>query len=325
MDKLAVIGLGQMGATLATLLLQAKSKAKGEGGKGDEGSKGSKGGEGGEGLNRRAVQEVQVWNRTPARAESLAKAGAVHAATAAQACAAADIVVMCVHDHAATQAILSAPGVGAALDGKLLLQLSTASPQDAREMNELARGFGASFLAGAIQVAPEQMGQPDTTILISGDRAHYERARRVLAVFGGNIVYLGEDIAASAVMDLATLSYIYGASAGFIQGAAFAQVEGIDVGAYGAIVEAMSPSFGAFLRHEGEVIRTGEFAVSQSPLSISIEATRRIERIMRDKGLRTDLPALIARLLQDTQAAGHGDEEFAAVVKIMKPGVATPA
>lgn len=287
MKTVAVIGLGQMGTTLARLLMQAG-------------------------------MTVQVWNRTLAKAAALEGSGAVVASTPAQAVAAAEAVVMCVHDYQATREILSANGVQAALAGKLLVQLSTGSPQDARELAAVANDIGAGYLDGAIQVAPEQMGQPDTTILIAGSRAHHAQARELLAVFGGNVVYLGQDVAAAATMDLATLSYVYGASMGFFQGAALAQAEGLDVGLYADIVAAMSPSFAAFLRHEGGVISGGDFTISQSPLSISVEATRRIEGAMRDKGLRADLPASIATLLRDAQRAGYGNEEFAAVAKVLK-------
>lgn len=292
MKTVAVIGLGQMGTKLASLLLQAG-------------------------------MEVHVWNRTPDKAASLASHGAIVADTAAQAAAAAEAVVICVHDYAATHAILSGDGVKAALKGKLVLQLTTGSPQDAKELAAVAREVGAGYLDGAIQVAPEQMGQPDTTILVSGSRAAHADARDLLAALGGNIVYLGEDAAAAATMDLATLSYVYGASMGFFQGAALALAEGLDVGVYGGIVEAMSPSFGAFLRHEGNVIEKGDFAISQSPLSISVDATRRIEEAMRRQGLRSELPALIAQLLRDAEEAGHANEEFAAVTKILR-GAAAP-
>ncbi|MCT9073063.1 NAD(P)-dependent oxidoreductase [Cupriavidus gilardii] len=294
MKTIAVLGLGQMGTKLARLLLRAGMK-------------------------------VHVWNRTPDKAASLASHGAVVADTAAEAAAAAEAIVICVHDYAATHAILSASGVKAALRGKLVLQLTTGSPQDARQLAAMAREAGAGYLDGAIQVAPEQMGQPDTTILVSGSRAAHADARGMLATLGGNIVYLGEDVAAAATMDLATLSYIYGASMGFFQGAALAQAEGLDVGVYGGIVEAMSPSFGAFLRHEGNVVETGDFAVSQSPLSISVDATRRIEQAMRHHGLRSELPALIAQLLHEAEQAGYANEEFAAVTKILKgAAAATP-
>jgi 3-hydroxyisobutyrate dehydrogenase-like beta-hydroxyacid dehydrogenase len=141
----------------------------------------------------------------------------------------------------------------------------------------------------------------------------------VLAVFGGNAVYLGENVAAAATMDLATLSYIYGASAGFFQGAALAQAAGLDVAAYADIVQKMTPSFGDFLQHEGKVVASGDFAISQSPLSISVGATERIHREMVAAGVNAELPALLAGLLRRADAAGYGREEFAAVVKLLAP------
>lgn len=287
MEKIAVIGLGQMGATLAKLLLKAGA-------------------------------QVHVWNRNAARAEPLAGAGAIVAGSAAQAIAAARFVLVCVYDYAATFDILADAAVRSALKDKILIQLTTGSADEARRLHALASEAGAAYLDGAIQVAPEQMGLPDTTILVSGSEQVHDAARAVLGALGGNVVYLGSDVAAAAVMDLATLSYVYGASAGFFQGAALAQAEGLDVGTYGEIVEAMSPSLGSFMRHEGRAIRDGDFTVSQSPLAISVPATERIEHAMRDKGLHAELPALIARLLRKSVEAGYGEEEFAAVVKVLR-------
>jgi len=292
MNKIAVIGLGQMGSTLARLLLAA-------------------------GL------EVHAWNRSPRKAEALAEAGAWVAATPADAIRQAQFVVMCVHDYAAAEAILAQPGVWHALEGKGLLQLTTFSPQEANAAAAAAQRHGAAYLSGAIQVAPEQMGKPDTTILLSGPRAAWQAAAGVLAVFGGNVAYLGERPAAAATMDLATLSFVYGATAGFLQGAALAQHEGLDLRQYGAIVQAMAPSFGAFLQHEAGVVAGGDYTVTQSPLSISVDATRRIHAAMHAGGLHTGLPAVIAQLLEQSVQAGYGQEELAALVKVLrKPAAA---
>ncbi|SDF73351.1 3-hydroxyisobutyrate dehydrogenase [Massilia sp. PDC64] len=284
MKHIAVIGLGQMGATLARLSLQAGWR-------------------------------VHVWNRTPDKADRLAAAGAVVAARPADAVRAADVVVMCVHDYAAARQVLDAPGVD--LAGKVLVQFTTGSPQEAQDAAAALAAVGAGFVAGAIQVAPEQMGQPDTTILVSGAEEHIERVRDVLAHYGGNVVHLGASPAAAATMDLATLSFVYGASLGFFQGAALAQREGLDVRRYGDIVHALAPSYGEFLRHESGVIASGDYRITQSPLSISVDATRRIEDAMRARGLRTELPAAIAALLRRADEAGYGEEEFAAVAKVL--------
>ncbi|MCE3264771.1 MAG: NAD(P)-dependent oxidoreductase [Pseudoduganella sp.] len=288
MKSIAVIGLGQMGATLARLLLGAGF-------------------------------EVRVWNRSAGKDTALAQAGATVAATPAQAMADADFAVMCVHDHAAAQEVLAQPGVWHALEGKALLQFTTFSPQEAAAAAQTAQRHGVAYLSGAIQVAPEQMGAPDTTILLSGPRTAFDRAGAVLAAFGGNVVWLGERATAAATMDLATLSFVYGATAGFLQGAALAQHEGLDLQRYGAIVQAMAPSFGAFLQHEANVVASGDYRVTQSPLSISVDATRRIDGAMRAAGLQADLPGVIAGLLQQAVQAGYGGEELAAVTKVIRP------
>lgn len=287
MKSIAVIGLGQMGSTLARLLLGAGF-------------------------------EVHVWNRSAGKAAALAEAGATVASSAAEALARAEFAMMCVHDQDAAAQILAQPGAWQALEGKALLQFTTFSPQEAAAAAQLAQRHGAAYLSGAIQVAPEQMGKPDTTILLSGPRATVDSAQSVLAALGGNIAWLGERATAAPTMDLATLSFVYGASAGFLQGAALLQQEGLDVQRYGAIVQAMAPSFGEFLRHEANVIASDDYRITQSPLSISVDATRRIHHAMRAASLNAALPAAIAQLLENADAAGYSSEELAAVVKVIR-------
>lgn len=282
-----VLGLGMMGTTLAQLLL-------------------------------RAGHRVHAWNRTPAKAAALASEGAVVAPSAADAVRAASLVVVCVHDYTAADSFLRTPDVAAALDGRVVVQFTTASPKEAREAAAWAAAQGAVLLAGAIQAAPGQMGQPDTPILLSGDGAAFRRVEPVLRVFGGGLVHLGDAPGAAPAMDLATLSYVYGACFGFLHGARVCEAEGFGVDAYGAIVDRIAPSFGAFLKHEGEVIQSGRFEVTQSPMSISVDAVDRLLSTAREAGINDEFPAFGARWMRRAVAAGLQDEEFAALVKLMR-------
>ncbi|MCW3465793.1 NAD(P)-dependent oxidoreductase [Chitinophaga nivalis] len=285
--KVAVIGLGAMGTTIADIMLR----------------------------NRLSVT---VWNRTAARTEAAVKAGAIAAPSAAAAISEADIIIMCVFDYKAVQEILQTPAVAAAIRGKLLIQLTTGSPKDAQESETWAHQQGATYLDGAIQVAPEQMAQPDTTILVSGQEAAFQQGEPFLKMLGGNITYLGAQINAAATMDLATLSYVYGAALGFFHGALIAESNGFNVGMYGDIVANIAPGMGAFLQHEGKVIQSGNFAISQSPLSISAEATARMEQTAREAGISTSFPAYASGLFKKAMAAGYGNEELAAMIKVLR-------
>ena len=284
-NEASVIGLGTMGVTLARLLLHAGYR-------------------------------VTVWNRTSAKAEPLVREGAVLAASAAVAAEASPVSVMCVYDYKAAAVILDS--INGSLSGRVLVHLTTGSPKEAREMEAWARQRRAEYLDGAIQAAPSQMGKPDTPILLSGAESTFRKSEALLKVLAGNLTWLGADAGAASAMDAATLSYVYGAMLGFIHGARVCEAEGFRVDTYGAIVAAISPSFGEFFRHEGAVIQSGNFAVTESPLKISVEATARLAQLARESGINAEFPSFVSGFFQRAAAAGLGDEEAAALIKVLR-------
>jgi 3-hydroxyisobutyrate dehydrogenase-like beta-hydroxyacid dehydrogenase len=285
--QVSVLGLGSMGLAIARLYL-------------DKG------------------YEVTVWNRTPGKADALVAKGAVLARSASEALRASRMAVMCVYDYRAADAIFATEGAAAAMDGRLLVQLTTGSPQDARDAEAWAHRHGAAYLEGAIQAAPDQMGLADTPLLVSGAQTVFDEAKPWLQVLAGGIVHLGEKASAAATMDLATLSSIYGTMLGFLHGARIAEHEGFDVAEYGRIVAGIMPTFAGFLQHEGAVIQSGDFAISQSPMRISVEATQRILQTAQASGINTEFPAFAAGLFQRADAAGLGGEELAALIKLLR-------
>jgi 3-hydroxyisobutyrate dehydrogenase-like beta-hydroxyacid dehydrogenase len=292
-SPVSVIGLGTMGSTIARLLLRAEYR-------------------------------VTVWNRTREKAEPLVQGGAILAPSAAAAVAASPIVVVCVYDYKAANEILETTEVASAVPGRLIVQLTTGSPEEARESERWASRHGAEYLDGAIQAAPSQMARPDTTILVSGREAAYRRSEPVLTVLGGNVKYLGEQVGAAATMDLATLSYVYGATVGFFHGARIAESEGFRVDHYGSLVAEISPTFGEFFRHEGAVIQSGNFEVTESPLRISVEATERLAQAARAAGINAELPTFVSSLFKRAIVAGYGQEEVAAIIKVLRDNVEVP-
>lgn len=285
--SVSVIGLGSMGAKLAELLLEAG-------------------------------YAVTVWNRTPAKAESLVAAGARLGASPADAVAASPLVVMCVHDYRAVSEILESPGVGAALEGRTLVQLTTGSPKEALAAEAWVAARGAQYVEGAIQAAPSQMARPDTVILVSGHSEAFEQVEPILKVFGGNLKYIGEKASLASAMDAATLSSLYGALIGFLHGARLCESEGFDVGEYANIVAEIIPTFGDFMRHEGAVVKSGDFTTTESPLSISVVATAKLEQVARELGVNAEFPAFVAQLFKRADEAGYGREELGAIIKVMR-------
>jgi 3-hydroxyisobutyrate dehydrogenase-like beta-hydroxyacid dehydrogenase len=261
---------------------------------------------------------VTVWNRTADKAKELVQQGASLAADPASALTAGEIIVVCVHDYKTSAAIFSSAGADISLKGKLIMQLSSGSPQEGTDSEAWAHARGARYLDGAIQAAPSQMGRADTPILVSGLNAAYQQALPILQVFGGNISYLGEPASLASAMDLATLSYVYGTALGFFHGARIVEAAGMPVDQFGALVAGIAPGFGEMLQHEANVIHSGDFTVSQSPTSISVDAVERILQQASESGINDEFPRYAASVFRRAAAAGYGNQEIAAIIKVLR-------
>ena len=78
--------------------------------------------------------------------------------SAASAVRASPIVLVCVEDYKVTRSILGTKEVAPALAGRALVELSSGTPQDARDAEAWARARGIDYLDGAIMATPSQMG-----------------------------------------------------------------------------------------------------------------------------------------------------------------------
>jgi 3-hydroxyisobutyrate dehydrogenase-like beta-hydroxyacid dehydrogenase len=282
-EKISVIGLGQMGKRIAEILVQNN-------------------------------YDVTVWNRTTGKTSIN---GAKVSEQAEYAIAQSKISIICVLDNAAVLEILNDIRNKKVFDDRIILNFTTGSPAEVKELELRLKDVGAAYLNGAIQVAPNQMGLPETTILMGGQQEAFKSCESILSVLGGNIKFLGVHASASPAMDMATLSWVYGSCIGLFYGAALCQKEGINLDVYRNIVEEIAPGFLEFYKHEINMISQNNFQVTQSPLSISVLASERIADTVKSMGFDTDFTDAIARLLCKASNKGYQDEEVAALIKVI--------
>jgi 3-hydroxyisobutyrate dehydrogenase-like beta-hydroxyacid dehydrogenase len=286
MSDVSVIGLGEMGAALTGAFLKAG-------------------------------QSVTVWNRSTAKAASLQARGAALAASPAEAVSASPVIVICVSDYAATSAILGADGVMQALAGKLVVQLTSGIPKQARALEAQVLAAGARYLDGAIAAWPRQIGGPEATIVIGGPEAAFAKARPLLGALAG-VSHVGAEIGQALVLFNAALAYLAGHWIGFSHGAAICEAEGVSADAFGAMMASLSPSLGQDLSHMGKAIAAGRFERPESTLRTAGTDIARLVELSADLKIGADWPRFAAAIFQRGIAAGFGEEEHCAVVKVLR-------
>jgi 3-hydroxyisobutyrate dehydrogenase-like beta-hydroxyacid dehydrogenase len=140
-----------------------------------------------------AGYDVAVWNRTRARAEPLAAAGATVVDSPA-ALAGRDIVFVMVSADQDLQAVVL--GEGGLLTGdaapRVIADSSTVSPQASARIRAAAAARGASFLAAPVSGNPKVIAAGKLTVAVSGPREAFEMARPLLERFGRGVTYVGD-------------------------------------------------------------------------------------------------------------------------------------
>jgi len=259
---------------------------------------------------------LTVWNRTAERANPILNQGTVLAPSALAAVQASPVVLVCVADYAASRSILATPGVADALRGKVLVQLSTGTPQDARD--DWAALSGVAYLDGALLATPGQIGRPDTPLFISGEERALASCRPVLQAIAGNILYMGEPIGNAAAWDLATLSCMFGAMSGFFHGVRICESEGLKVNEFSQMIGAISPVLGEMIDAEGQAIHAGRYGEPESSMATCAGSGRLFVKQAREAKLDASFPNFLMGLFDRALGAGLANERLAAMIKVLR-------
>ncbi|MEV5646812.1 NAD(P)-binding domain-containing protein [Nocardia sp. NPDC052254] len=259
---------------------------------------------------------VRVWNRTGGKDIELVAAGADRAATPADAAADADLVIACLLDHASVQAVLEP--IAATLSHTALVDLTSTTPEEARQLADWARGHDIAHLDGGIMAVPDMIGGPAAAILYSGDAGTFATARPVLDLFG-SAEYLGADPGLAAAHDFALLAAMYAMFAGFAQGAAMLRSAGVSATDFAERAVPWLTAMTRSLPGQALLVDSGDYRTDVQNLHFNKAALDAIVRSAREAETTADVLRPVKALVDEQVADGHGELAFARIVEGLRP------
>ena len=134
-----------------------------------------------------------VYNRDSNKTEALATLGALVARDPGELAAEVDVVLSCVADEAAVEAVyLGERGVlRNARPGTRIFEMSTVAPDTSRKLNRAAREFGISVLDVAVSGSSPAAENGMLTLLGGGDRQDFDAAEAIFAAIAKQWFYMG--------------------------------------------------------------------------------------------------------------------------------------
>ncbi len=141
-----------------------------------------------------AGYSLQVHTRSRLAESDPDLAGALPAASPAEAAAGCSALLLCVSDDAAVESVLwGEQGAGPALEqGSLVIDCSTISPSTAKAMAERLAKRDIAYIDAPVTGGTEGAKAGTLTVLCGGDTAAVDKARPLLEVIGASIHHFGD-------------------------------------------------------------------------------------------------------------------------------------
>ncbi|MHA7239510.1 NAD(P)-dependent oxidoreductase [Arthrobacter sp. TMS1-12-1] len=276
--KIALLGVGRMGHELGAHLL-------------------------------RAGHDVTAWNRTASAVDALRNAGATRADSAQEAVQGADVVMTVLFGpDTVREVVLSGLGIPAEA---VWLDVTTVSPEDAREFADYATAAGVRYVHGPVigSLAPARAGT--LGVLLGGTEGDVDVVEPLAALWGdaGRLRRVATPADAATGKLLANLA-LGVTLQGLVEALRLGRANGLDAAAVLDLLEGtgLAPIAGM----KGPVITGGTFSDTQFSADLLAKDARLMLRATPDP-----LPAVTAVLqsLTDAQRAGAGDDDIAVVAK----------
>ncbi len=286
-QRVAVIGTGRMGSALAAAL-----------------------------LNKGFV--TTVWNRTAAKTEPLSRIGGRVAKDTLEAVGQAEVVIVNINNYDSTMQLLQRPEIESALRGKILVQLSSGTPDEAREMQSWARPLGIEYLDGAILSYPAGIGKPEAAVLYSGSEQLFQRVKPVLLAFGDNLMFVGDEIGHASALDIAALTWAMSAMMGFLQGYIVCEAENMPVERYMQLVKGLMPVLESSVADLYARVGARDYGNTQAALETWSVGPREVIAWCKKHGVDHSIADPQLSLIGKAVKAGKGQADFAYLYEVLK-------
>jgi 3-hydroxyisobutyrate dehydrogenase-like beta-hydroxyacid dehydrogenase len=260
---------------------------------------------------------LMVYNRTPAKAQPLAQAGAGVASSPKALAHAADVTIAMVTGPEALQDLLWGPS-GAAGEfnpQKVFINMSSVSPQFTRELAQRLAPTGVKFVDAPVSGSKKPAEDATLIILAGGPREQVDAVTPLLSAMGKKVVYCGPHPQGSMMKMMINL----------LLGAMMAGLsEALDFGLKGGMeLEAMlEVIFSGPLNCGLYQLKAPMFRENHFPPQFPLKHMTKDFKFVVDTAYQTGAPAPMAHLLLHLYrlgvSQGLGDQDFAAFYRVLE-------
>ncbi len=261
---------------------------------------------------RRRGQDVQVWNRSPAKARALEADGARAFDDPAAAVRGASRVHVTLSDDAAVDDVLEKARPG--LDREVIVvDHTTTSPAGAAARSARWAERGVGFQHAPVFMGPQNALEATGIMLASGDRARFDALSPALAKMTGKLVYLGAQSDRAAAFKLFGNLFLMSLTAGIADVLTLAKALDVPAPEAATLFDVFNP--GATVGPRVKRILDGDYANPSWELAMARKDARLMMESAQKGGTTLALVPAIAQVMDRWIERGHAHDDWTVIAK----------
>jgi 3-hydroxyisobutyrate dehydrogenase-like beta-hydroxyacid dehydrogenase len=284
--KISYLGLGTMGAGMASNLLKAG-------------------------------YQLTVWNRSAAKCKPFARKGARVAKTPTDAVRDTDLVMYSLSDDEAVEKVVfGEEGILSAISaGQVVVDMSTVLPATSLREQEAYAKRGVDFLDAPVFGSKNESARGKLWVLAAGKKEVFEKVKPILEKLGQTVHYLGKNGNATAMKLVGNLIVALELEA-LAEGLVLAQKAGLNPKTVMEVVK-VADFRSPLLVGNGENILKRDFS-TYFALQLMLKDAKLIQHF--SKSLSSPIPALrvVQQNLEHAVRLGFGNENTSALIKTLE-------
>lgn len=256
--------------------------------------------------------EVQVWNRTSAKATALEQYGAKAFANVADAVRGADIIHLTLKDDDTVNEVLALAARGLK-PGATIIDHTTTSAQGAMQRTKEWAERGFTYLHAPVFMGPQNALESTGTMLVSGDQTVISKLEPALSKMTGKVLNFGTEPGKAAGMKLIGNLFLITFTAGIADTLSLAKALNISVSDVTSLFDSWNP--GAMLPARLKRISSGSYDKPSWELNMARKDTRLFMEEAAHGGTKLAVIPAIAIEMDRWIEKGHGNDDWTVIGK----------
>lgn len=277
--KLGLIGTGLMGKPMVQKLLEAK-------------------------------YELNIYNRTASKAESLIKMGAKAYPDIQKFFYETDVIILMLSNFDAIEEVLFDSNIGR-FENKIIIQMSTIAPAESIELEKRITKLQGEYFEAPVLGSINQILNKELIVLVGGNKNQFLKWGKMFETFGNKIIHIGKVGKASA-LKLALNQLIITETAAFSMSLGYVRENNIDIEKFMDILRSSAlyaPTFDKKLSNYLE----RDFENPNFPVKHLLKDLNLMLHEFADKNINTDALKGIRKILLDSLKQGDADKDYSAI------------